>query len=495
MSHNTFNHEQFAGGPPPTANATSVPALPGDHSTLPESLRPDGLIRKQLDKVKGIPDDYKRYETLKKDFDNLINSSVSSGSGLYNPNAGLDRRLINPDRSSDAVLRVVIADQEGLNYAASPLQGYAEKTYQENPDFYHFVFGELLPQSFIGYSAEQAYLNGINPTAATDLTVFLSHLEAQRQSSSQQHQLGLSSGIAPVDNALHGLRDLTLVTGHKGAGKTTFVLSVVSETLKSQRDMGVLVYSLDMPKDRIYSRLLCVEAGITFRQLLGQEELTESDTERLKIAEQSVRSLWSRLRIVERNYAKVKLPIDMNGTTQEVDKGLSVADIANDCKNLKQESGATKLLIVIDMLPKWIIPGTAERQTEPDVYRMDALDQLRKKSRTAACPEGFPIIVTSEVRKDAGHLTIDDLKGDGRITSDADTVLLMSAMEEYNDLSDKPVPVKLEIAKTRDGGRRGIIPLMFDHVHYRFHEPPAKSESKKTRRETSQANSVNPFGT
>ena len=80
-------------------------------------------------------------------------------------------------------------------------------------------------------------------------------------------------------------------------------------------------------------------------------------------------------------------------------------------------------------------PPKAFHPATDDHFRLDVLDRLRNESRSLRCPDGHSMLVLSEVRKDESRrLDIDALKGDGRITSDADCVLLMYPAQ------DRPEP-------------------------------------------------------
>ena len=83
----------------------------------------------------------------------------------------------------------------------------------------------------------------------------------------------------------------------------------------------------------------------------------------------------------------------------------------------------------------------------------------------------------SEIRKDtARELDLNDLKGDGRITSDADCVLLMYPANDRPDANSNFVPMTMRIAKGRDGVNRVDVPLWFDFEHYCFHgEDPSRT--------------------
>ena len=78
-------------------------------------------------------------------------------------------------------------------------------------------------------------------------------------------------------------------------------------------------------------------------------------------------------------------------------------------------------------------------------------------------------MVISEIRKDATKASLDrdDLKGDGRMASDADVVMLMwPAGNATGDV----IPTTLRIDKGREGVIRGDVTLWFDHTRCRFYD-------------------------
>ncbi len=191
----------------------------------------------------------------------------------------------------------------------------------------------------------------------------------------------------------------------------------------------MLVYSLDMAKTRIYERLWCLESGLDHRTLFSGNKLSEP--ERAAAKEASVRlyeDLLRRLRVVERDFSfEERSPYDTNDEpAKPVRKGLTSSGILKDCGNLMAATGASDVLIVIDLFQKMDPRGEIADSLARDHYRLDQLDQVRKASVLPERPHGFPIMVISEIRKDAAKASLDrdDLKGDGRMASDADVVML-----------------------------------------------------------------------
>jgi hypothetical protein len=83
-------------------------------------------------------------------------------------------------------------------------------------------------------------------------------------------------------------------------------------------------------------------------------------------------------------------------------------------------------------------------------------------------PHGYTIVVISEVRKDSSKECIDrdDLKGDGRMASDADVVMLM--WPDKTTGAGDAIPTTLQIDKGREGVIRGDVRLWFQHACCRF---------------------------
>jgi hypothetical protein len=111
-----------------------------------------------------------------------------------------------------------------------------------------------------------------------------------------------------------------------------------------------------------------------------------------------------------------------------------------------------------------------------------------------------PMLVISEVRKGDGNgsqLTIEDLMGSASTGYSADAVLLLETDQE--DTAAPSVPVRLRIAKGRDGVVRTTIPLIFHHTCSRFTEAPpstvpTKAEKAPKGRPRGNRPPVNPLG-
>jgi len=387
----------------------------------------------------------------------------------------------------DLLFGYSLASHAGLGIFADSLYRKAWDEYRKQPTAYRKVLAEIIPQDFLSWAAEQlaaeAYRKGTNATAADDWDVFKGMLD------SQLHHglvgLGLPTGLPKLDAALNGLSGLVLVGGEPGAGKTTFAQSIVVAALQGDPDLTALIYSLDISKHLWFERLLCQRAGVDYQTLHHQQKSDETLL-RLSEAEKYLRQeILPRMKIIE----------------QPQDKDW-FHELRASFNKLVRATGKDKILVVIDLFQRMdvstILPDESEQKShgklltdmQKDDFRLDAIKQFRDWSRNESMPAGPPSVVISEIRKgddSKQDLTLEDIKGNGRIGFDADTVLLM--MTPKNSGGSVTVPVNLRIAKARDGATRTDISLMFHHTVYKFTEIEPSSKKARATRATSDANS------
>jgi replicative DNA helicase len=146
---------------------------------------------------------------------------------------------------------------------------------------------------------------------------------------------------------------------------------------------------------------------------------------------------------------------------------------------LEKASGATQVLIVFDLFQKIDLRGDAGEGLAKDQQRLDVLQQVQLYSSGPGRPHGYPILAISEIRKDSARKEPhrDDLKGDGRIASDADAILLMWQPETDKTTGSDVIPTMLRIDKGREGVIRGDIRLWFDHRCFRFYDTKSQGDA------------------
>jgi len=372
--------------------------------------------------------------------------------------------------NEDPVLRLCVAAQSAGSISDEHLS-QAQYRYEQDLADYDLVLGELIPRNFRdavrARLAQEAYRENTNPTAAEDWDVF-----RMTQQVGHDGLLGLTTGLPRLDSMLGGLRGLAFIAGGKGVGKTSLVLSMVLAALEADSNCAALVYSLDMPKSRIYARLLSHASGVDFRTLQAREKSPEV-ARQIAQADQHLRqNILPRLRVIERDFSCERLQQD-DGSQTLAQKGLTVQSVITDCRQLMGACGATQLLLVFDLFQKMDPHGSISEGAATDHYRLDMLNRIQAESANPGRPYGFPIVVISEVRKEARKtLCRDDLKGDGRMAGDADVVMLLWPGEKAGSAAkdEDIVPITLRIDKGREGVQRGDLQLWFEHQCFRFHD-------------------------
>jgi replicative DNA helicase len=381
----------------------------------------------------------------------------------------------------EPVLRYCVACLGHLE-AATDLEEKAWRAYRKSPEDYQAILIDLLPEDFRrradAYFAQQAYQEGTNATAAEDWPVFVDWLQTERGAGPLGY--GLPTGLAKLDNALGGLHGLTVIGGDRGVGKTSLLLHMAMASLKRVPELACLLLSLDMSKKTMYERLLCHEADVDY-QFLKNATWTEEVTKRLIEASHRLRrEILPRLRIVERR-------------PEHRTQGLTHGELIVICGQLVRATQAGNLLIGIDLFQRMDVPQAIANELDKDDYRLDVIQQLRQESRNEYRPDGFPILVTSEIRKMDGtrhELTQDDLRGSGRLLSDADVVMLLSPGKNHRN-GAPTVPVTLRISKGRDGVMRGDLPVNFQYNRCQFTDgEPAAPVSRRQGEETPPRNDV-----
>ncbi|RYZ59490.1 MAG: replicative DNA helicase, partial [Proteobacteria bacterium] len=89
---------------------------------------------------------------------------------------------------------------------------------------------------------------------------------------------GISSGFKRYDMLTAGLHegDLTIIAARPGMGKTSFVLNIAANVGKPQAtgpngeeeaSVGVMVFSLEMPREQLANRMVCSEARVDVSKL------------------------------------------------------------------------------------------------------------------------------------------------------------------------------------------------------------------------------------
>ena len=239
----------------------------------------------------------------------------------------------------------------------------------------------------------------------------------------------VSTGIADLDRVITGLNrsDLILLAARPGMGKTSFALNIAKNVSCNSRKT-VAVFSLEMTKEQLASRLLSAEAlvsGTTIRTgKLSKEE-------------------WQRIWQATDILGKADLYLDDT-------PGITVPEIKAKLRRLK-----TIDLVIIDYLQ---LMSTGRRSDN----RVQEISEITRNLKVLAKELNVPVICLSQLSRAseqrADHRPkLSDLRDSGSIEQDADIVLFLYR-EGYYDREEENANAAIDqnsgeciVAKNRHG--------------------------------------------
>lgn len=253
--------------------------------------------------------------------------------------------------------------------------------------------------------------------------------------------LGIEQGVLPtLDLHLAGLRGLILVGGASQTGKTVFLVQTMLEALLMQPNLCVLFVSLEMEPFVLRNRMRSYLSGIPLTKIIelykpGVEEAMPPDCDALlNCGPCSKFKLCLFCALRKRDEAALYLEevgerfrllheLEPEGFEATVDT------VLNEAQDLKNRSGCTRCMIIIDYMDLWEVDESRfKTENQQDRERVKQMIKLRDKNNQD------PIIVVSEVRKgEPGSekwVTEDDFMGSARKFFRADQAIIIN---KFND--------------------------------------------------------------
>ena len=238
---------------------------------------------------------------------------------------------------------------------------------------------------------------------------------------------GLSTGLSAVDAKISGLNrsDLVLLAARPGMGKTSMALNMALNVAKSSRKT-VAIFSLEMSKEQLVTRLLSAEALVENTRLKNGN-LRETD--------------WVRIADASTVLNQVDIRIDDNPM-------LSVADMNAKCRRLDDLG-----LVVIDYLQLMTSAGGRGYSGE---NRQQVVSDISRMLKIMAKELDVPVVCLSQlsranVKREDTRPMLSDLRESGAIEQDADIVLFLFRDDYYNEDSEKRNIAECIVAKNRHG--------------------------------------------
>lgn len=287
---------------------------------------------------------------------------------------------------------------------------------------------------------------------------------------------GTPTGFRDVDAMTGGVREgeLVIVAARPGVGKTSYVMNVaknvasaakIPETPDHPTLDGVLVFSLEMPKEQLSARMACTEAKVSMKRFRSQN-LFPGEYDRLVAAASDLS----------------QLPIWIDDTP-----AIDLLELRAKVRHLQREfdrkwPGTDKwkqriALVIIDYLQ--LMKGRANAQS-----REQEINEISRGLKELAKALHVPVIALSQLNRAVETRStkdkrpqLSDLRDSGAIEQDADMVQFIYRPEMYftpAELdSDKGRKYRglaeLIIAKQRNGPT-GTVRLTFVDEFTKFED-------------------------
>ncbi|MBR0281916.1 MAG: replicative DNA helicase [Oscillibacter sp.] len=273
----------------------------------------------------------------------------------------------------------------------------------------------------------------------------------EEMSESENHLPGLSTGLSAIDRKIMGLNrsDLILLAARPGMGKTSMALNIALNVAKSSAK-NVAIFSLEMSKEQLASRILSVESLV--------------DNYRLKTGELSPED-WDKIAEAVGRLSALNILLDD-------DPLLSVADMNAKCRRLDNLG-----LVVIDYLQLMSSSGNRSRMNE---NRQQVVSDMSRMLKIMAKELDVPVICLSQLsraneKRDDKRPQLSDLRESGAIEQDADIVMFLYRDDYYNEDSDKHNIAECIVAKNRHG-ETGTVELRWMPEYTMFATIEKRSE-------------------
>jgi len=258
--------------------------------------------------------------------------------------------------------------------------------------------------------------------------------EAFKRIDSSSHRSGLTglpTGYLDLDELTCGLNagELIILAARPAMGKTALALNIMDYAASHppewlDRKPTVLLFSLEMGKQALVSRMLCARARVDAHKLR---------TGRIPAEDYSV------LAQAAGELSNTKVFIDDT-------PGLSVMAIRSRARRVRQKHGLD--LVIVDYLQLMSSPRAENRQQEISTISRALKDLARELE--------IPVMALSQLSRavesrEDKRPQLSDLRESGSIEQDADIVLLLYRAEYYNETDENKGLAEVICAKQRNG--------------------------------------------
>ena len=268
--------------------------------------------------------------------------------------------------------------------------------------------------------------------------------ELEKLYNQKERITGVPTGFTDLDYRTAGLHssDLVLIAARPAMGKSAFALNIAANAAIRGK-VPVAVFSLEMSKEQMASRILCSEAMVDSNKV-RTGKMDEED--------------WVKL-------AGALGPLSESGIYIDDTPGISVMEIRAKCRKLKLEKNIG--LVVIDYLQ--LVQGSSNKRVGS---REQEISEISRSLKILAKEIDVPVVALSQLsrapeQRPDHRPMLSDLRESGAIEQDADIVMFLYRDDYYNEDSEKKNIAEVILAKHR-GGSTGTVDLAWMGSYTKF---------------------------
>ena len=257
---------------------------------------------------------------------------------------------------------------------------------------------------------------------------------------------GYKVGFSVIDDKLNGLSksDLIIIAGRPSMGKTAFALNVLLKFCERNAKLNALFFSLEMPPDQLYFRLVAMESDIPISKL-KYDNVYNDDEIALKYGEGLSRIATKNINIADTS-------------------SLTLFELKQIAKAQRDSKGLD--LIVVDYLQ--LLTGENKRGQN----KQQEVSEISRGLKQLARELNIPIIALSQLSRSVESRSdkrpmLSDLRESGAIEQDADIVMFLYRDEYYNPNSSDLGLAEIIVAKNRNGSI-GTVKMQFEKECTKF---------------------------
>ena len=255
----------------------------------------------------------------------------------------------------------------------------------------------------------------LNSARAPDQTVDLGAMvdrvygEIQNYERGEGRLTGLDTGFVYLNKQTSGFQDrqMILIAGRPGMGKTSFATNIVADLLFKQK-VPVAFFSMEMSGIELVERIVFAQGWCNYQHYRTGYADKSDLTHLLPICEQFR-----------------KVPLYLDDTTQQ-----SILDIRAKCRRLKAQHGIK--LVVLDYVQ--LIRGSSRQYNN----RESEIAEISRGIKALAKELEMPVLGLAQLNRASaqkGHYapSMEDLRESGQLEQDADLVAILADAQPRNN--------------------------------------------------------------